>query len=165
MFHNAARNGRLWTLAFLLRVEASQYPLLQGNAVEGEGGNAATAPATPATAGGVTTNSYVGGRVRGGVAIGQNGGDNRAMMMMMMTMVRDPAVASLLRCTDCDGHTALDWACYSGHTGVARLLVEHGLSPFSTDSGGKNCLHWAANQVLFFSCFFFFRMLLSNTAA
>ncbi|CAN0113542.1 unnamed protein product, partial [Hapterophycus canaliculatus] len=46
-----------------------------------------------------------------------------------------------------DGHTALDWACYSGHAGVARLLVEHGLDPFSTDEGGKNCLHWAASQV------------------
>ncbi|CAN0574681.1 unnamed protein product, partial [Ectocarpus sp. 12 AP-2014] len=31
-------------------------------------------------------------------------------------------------------------------TEVAKLLVEHGLNPWSLDAGGKNCLHWAANQ-------------------
>lgn len=53
----------------------------------------------------------------------------------------------LARRTDCDRHTALDWACYSGHVGAARLLIASGLDPSLTDGAGKNCLHWAASQV------------------
>ena len=55
-------------------------------------------------------------------------------------------VKSLLHRFDRDGHTALDWACYAGHTAVARLLIANGLDPFSTDPGGRTCLHWAASQ-------------------
>lgn len=58
------------------------------------------------------------------------------------------ASASLiLRRIDCDRHTALDWACYSGNLGAAKLLIANGLDPWATDGGGKNCLHWAASQV------------------
>lgn len=157
MFHNAARNGKLWVLAFFLSVEAKKYAsqgsdalvvraqglFLSGGA--GRGGGADQDGSDPQVGGdgGAAAISEAkntnGGKAEGKMVIWDDDGDR--------VMPRDATVASLLHCTDCDGHTPLDWACYSGHAGVARLLVEHGLNPFSTDAGGKNCLHWAASQV------------------
>lgn len=176
VFHNAARNGRLWAVAFFLSFESSKDPLRASDA----GGNTAAATgrgggearddgygrhtdsgdvmlAVGSTGGGTVdgsgnTNAAGGGaqagnsrrRDRSGGAAG--GGETRAVLRNGRTATR-AASSALRRRTDCDGHTALDWACYSGHAGVARLLVEHGLNPFSTDAGGKTCLHWAASQV------------------
>lgn len=167
VFHNAARNGRLWVLAFFLSVKPPTYRSQGGIPVPGAQGpfpsSGGTTKGNGTGRGGGTDEDGGdgGGGARGATisdakktdpagkkAAGQvvvrgddGGGGDRPMMSL------DPAVASLLHCTDCDGHTPLEWACYSGHAGVARLLVEHGLNPFSTDAGGKNCLHWAASQV------------------
>ncbi len=140
VLHNAARNGSLWVLAFFLSVEA--------------GGRAGDGPGISTSCGGgrgTAGGDGVGGGAERKAAVARDGGGGGGRVGggegRTAVVPRDPAVAALLHCTDCDGHTALDWACYSGHTAVARLLVEHGLSPFSTDAGGKTCLHWAASQV------------------
>lgn len=167
VFHNAARNGRLWVLAFFLSVELNKYEahkfssqgsstslvvraqgsFLSGSAGRGggagdggseaQGSGDASGGAVAASAG--AKKSKPASNAEGQMVVRDDGGNS--------SMPRDPTVATLLHCKDCDGHTPLDWACYSGHADVARLLVEHGLNPFSTDAGGKNCLHWAASQV------------------
>lgn len=165
VFHNAARNGRLWVLAFFLSVEAAKYAygssgglralvpvssggMGRGGGIDqdgsdaqngGGGGGGGAAAAAVASSDAKKKNISPGKAQQGQMTVWDGGGDK--------LMPRDPTVASLLHNTDCDGHTPLDWACYSGHARVARLLVEHGLNPFSTDTGGKNCLHWAASQV------------------
>ena len=53
---------------------------------------------------------------------------------------------SIMEQNDVDEHTALDWACYKGHTNVAEYLMYRGIEPTSVDSNGRNCLHWAAKQ-------------------
>ena len=58
-----------------------------------------------------------------------------------------PHVAGrIVKATDTDGHTALDWACYNGHTNVAEYLMYRGVSPLSCDTNGRNALHWAAKE-------------------
>jgi ankyrin repeat-rich membrane spanning protein len=58
-----------------------------------------------------------------------------------------PHVArTLLSQADVDNHTALDWACYKGHTNVAEYLMYRGIEPTSVDTNGRNCLHWAAKE-------------------
>lgn len=201
VFHNAARNGMLWALAFFLSTEATEHEAISagdgggvgivqedtarnggggvsGGAEDGSGGDpgqgegcardggcsgdprddgegADTEAATAAAFGRrktragstETENSDNCCGTAGAAAAGETGPAAAATGGHDATMPLDPRVTSLLSRTDCDGHTALDWACYSGHTGVAKLLVEHGLSPWSLDAGGKSCLHWAASQV------------------
>jgi hypothetical protein len=53
---------------------------------------------------------------------------------------------SILGQYDVDDHTALDWACYKGHTNVAEYLMYRGLEPTHVDANGRNALHWAAKQ-------------------
>lgn len=197
VFHNAARNGMLWALAFFLSAEATKNKALSagdgrgvGNVQEdtarsGGGGGAEDGSSDPGQRGGCPRDGGCSGGSRDegegadteaaaaaafgrrkaragstetensdnccGTAAAATGETDSAAAVTgghdAMTTPLDPRVASLLSRTDCDGHTALDWACYSGHTGVAKLLVEHGLNPWSLDAGGKNCLHWAASQV------------------
>ena len=145
VLHNAARNGSLWATAFFLSVDAGG----RRAAAAGDGPDIPTSGGdrdgvvgdVVGTIHGSAERETSAAREAGDGGGGGGGGGGKTVVP------RDPLVASLLHQTDCDGHTALDWACYSGHTAVARLLVEHGLSPFSTDAGGKNCLHWAASQV------------------
>ncbi|CAN0257168.1 unnamed protein product, partial [Ectocarpus sp. 12 AP-2014] len=204
VFHNAARNGMLWALAFFLSAEATKYKAISagdgegvgvvqedtarngggdggggvsGGAEDGSGGDpgqggccardggcsgdsrddgesADTEAATAAAFGRrktragstETENSDNCCGAAGAAAAGETGPAAGVAGGRGATTPLDPRVASLLSRTDCDGHTALDWACYSGHTGVAKLLVEHGLNPWAVDAGGKNCLHWAASQ-------------------
>ncbi|CAN0203640.1 unnamed protein product, partial [Ectocarpus fasciculatus] len=203
VFHNAARNGMLWALAFFLSAEAtrnkainsgdggggSRAAVQEDTARSGGGGGAEDGSGDPDQGGGgcardggrgggprddgegadtelaaaaATAAAFGGRKARAGstetedsdnccgTAAAATGETDPAAAVAGgghdVTMPLDPRVASLLSRTDCDGHTALDWACYSGHTGAARLLVEHGLNPWSLDAGGKNCLHWAANQ-------------------
>ncbi|CAM9264472.1 unnamed protein product, partial [Ectocarpus sp. 6 AP-2014] len=203
VFHNAARNGMLWALAFFLSTEATKHKAISsgdgggvgivqedtarngggggggvsGGAEDGSGGDpgqgegcardggcsgdprddgesADTEAATAAAFGRrktragstETENSDNCCGTAWAAAAGERGPAAAATGGHDATTPLDPRVASLLSRTDCDGHTALDWACYSGHTGVAKLLVERGLNPWSLDAGGKNCLHWAASQ-------------------
>ncbi|CAM9912553.1 unnamed protein product [Choristocarpus tenellus] len=108
VLHNAARNGKLWALAFCIAAAAEPKAKDKGRG-HGDGAGAT-----------------------GG--LGENGTDSSPSK-------------GLLWQKDCDGHTSLEWGCYSGHLRIVRLLVDQGLDVTTQDSGGKTCLHWAATQV------------------
>lgn len=165
MFHNAARNGRLWLAAYLL---SSRQKSGQENV------NVSSIAGECCDSGVYASHSY--GDITCSAAytkplfLGESsscfpGRDQKAFEFRSAEFVAEKdasagrgqwqgfisrdcqrTVDCLLRRVDCDGHTALDWACYSGQTAVAKLFVANGMDPFSTDSGGRNCLHWAASQ-------------------
>lgn len=49
-------------------------------------------------------------------------------------------------CRDKEGHTALLWAAYQGHTTTVRFLLQEGANLHAVDSDGCSALHWASNR-------------------
>lgn len=137
IFHNAARNGRLWILAYFLWV-TGEMEMEMDHRTQGE-------------AEGCNRGENRGADSRGSASDGNGNGNPSTVTGLggapRMPKMRSPEEDSLLHRKDQDGHTALHWACYAGHVGIARLLVESGLDPRTKDPGGKNSLHWGATKV------------------
>lgn len=175
MFHNAARNGRLWLAAYLLssrqkcgrenaNVAAGNGNDHNVNSIAGEccdsGAYAPHSYGDTACSAAYVKPLFLGEssycfperdekafEFRNGEFVADKGASTgRGQWQEFVSRDCQRTVDCLLHRVDCDGHTALDWACYSGQTAVAKLFVANGMDPFSTDSGGRNCLHWAASQ-------------------
>ncbi|CAN0235700.1 unnamed protein product, partial [Discosporangium mesarthrocarpum] len=167
VFHNAARNGRVWALAYCIAAAAGDS--LKGSDGSGNGngngtqGSARLRPLARRGGGGEGI-SAEGHAVRWpqlwilccalaracgggwGVGGGRVGGAMVLLNGQNFTLPLRSSRRGLLWKKDCDGHTALEWACYAGHLRIVRMLLDQGLNPTARDRGGKTCLHWAATQ-------------------